>query len=440
MEMGMGMGMGMEMEMDESIIEEGHDEAILISRNGYKFDIALTTASTIIDTDTDTTTTTTNRHLKTPTPPPRHPIDAMLLSIMNKYNLDSLSISISSSSETPSFPVGTAVQFTSSHANANANANANDNANDGIEYNLMRILSSKNLLCERVQLEPLHSGKIKAVQLNHNNNHGGSSSSSKIVMLPNDAFSLCHSSALMEQIISSSPCRGFSGVYSKLQADLNEFDIVDRATWVNVTVERLALVEGGQGQGQGQGQAARTITRIEKGLRFGRLVSSATRNQQQVQVNLATLLGTGTGTGTGAGTNGQGDLIHQCPLMKSSNIIVRNGNETVKHDLKSAAMDMQQGMSFEQSHSSSKLGIQRNNERLNGMANEGMLQTRVYYRGGGGDGAGAGAGTCSDDDDDTSSIDVSLVDVYPHIVSPIYHTMRIMLVQGIGAGDGKILL
>jgi hypothetical protein len=411
---------------DQKDEESGYDEALVISRSGNIYNMALKSSTTII------TNTTNSNNSKKKTHPNNNPVDALFMAIVEKFDLDSLSISISSASTSSSslrrernFPVGTAVQFSF------ANSNSNSSSSTEFEHNLLRILSSKKLLCENVQLQNAKLTKAVTVLQPQPGGAGAGAGQSKIIMLPNDAFSLCHSSTLMDKIISSAPCRDFIGVYSQVQSNLNQIDIVDRAAWISVVRDHVRDRDRGHGQDN-------TRTIIEKGLGFGRIVN----HPDGVNVNLGRLLG---GEVDATGTMPM-PMQQHCPLTRSSKIITRDGygNESVEHDLKSSAMDMQRdllgsSLSLEGSHGREQgvgaenlFGIEKSVIRVDGMANEGTLQTRVYYKAGASAGAG---GTCLED-----STDVSVVDVYPHeFISPIYHTLRISLVEGLGAGERKFV-
>eukprot|EP00553_Chaetoceros_curvisetus_P009637 CAMPEP_0204633206 /NCGR_PEP_ID=MMETSP0717-20131115/26616_1 /ASSEMBLY_ACC=CAM_ASM_000666 /TAXON_ID=230516 /ORGANISM="Chaetoceros curvisetus" /LENGTH=76 /DNA_ID=CAMNT_0051651283 /DNA_START=104 /DNA_END=330 /DNA_ORIENTATION=- len=76
------------------------------------------------------------------------------------------------------------------------------------------------------------------------------------------------------------------------------------------------------------------------------------------------------------------------------------------------------------------MGIERYVVRLNGIANGGMLQTRVYfsYNLDESEPISKESFICGGDE----SVHVNIVDVFPNFISPIYHTMRILLVEGVG--------
>jgi hypothetical protein len=94
-------------------------------------------------------------------------------------------------------------------------------------------------------------------------------------------------------------------------------------------------------------------------------------------------------------------------------------------DLKVSALDMQEELVLESMQTDAKsFGIERSNERVNGMSNEGRLITRVYV----GDDI-----PCSSND----KVHVRLEDIYPSIINPTYHSLKISLASGPSAGNGK---
>jgi len=340
------------------------DESISVARTKDNvYDIVLNTMTTIGEIST-------NAKQRNSLMPLRQ-ADALVLDILDKFDLSSLSISISETSlgKEQNFPVGTAIQFKSSNGNE-------DNA---IEYELLRVLSYRNLLCENIEKEPFYSGKIRAVL---------KADGSKVIILPNDAYSLCHSRELIHQIISSSPCRKSAGVFQGLQPSLNGFDIVNKAAWVEVTKSENGV-------------------QIDKGLRFGRIVPDG-------KINAAQLLG------------GENDFLSYCPLAKESTLILQDSTGTKIRDLKINALNMQEELVLESMQTDAKsFGIERSNERVNGMSNEGRLITRVYV----GDDT-----PCSPNDE----VHVRLEDIFPSIINPTYHSLKISLATGPFAGNGKL--
>ena len=350
-----------------------------------------------------------------------------------------------------------------------------------MEHKLLRILSSRNLLCQHLQLQlqndffinhRINQAKTRAIQQSNANG-------SKIIMFPNEAYSLCHSATLTQKILASAPCRDFMGVYSQVQVleshKWNAVDILDRSTWVSVSVTNSISDDDDDNDEDEDVQKMTTTTLIDRGLRFGRIV-----NRKKGGVSLQRLLlGNGnkateeqrTGS-SGEENKGEGEeettttekepppQQQHCPLTKSSRIITRdaNGIEELVHDLKDSAMDMTQEIIVgvrsqgqgendydEEDHDKKGIsfGIEKSLLRVDGMANRGTLQTRTYYRGDGSDNA------CTDTDNKSDTGDtsmtclddrvlVSIVDTYPQVISPIYHTMRISLVDGLRTGDGKL--
>ena len=350
-----------------------------------------------------------------------------------------------------------------------------------MEHKLLRILSSRNLLCQHLQLQlqndffinhRINQAKTRAIQQSNANG-------SKIIMFPNEAYSLCHSATLTQKILASAPCRDFMGVYSQVQVleshKWNAVDILDRSTWVSVSVTNSISDDDDDNDEDEDVQKMTTTTLIDRGLRFGRIV-----NRKKGGVSLQRLLlGNGnkateeqrTGS-SGEENKGEGEeettttekepppQQQHCPLTKSSRIITRdaNGIEELVHDLKDSAMDMTQEIIVgvrsqgqgendydEEDHDKKGIsfGIEKSLLRVDGMANRGTLQTRTYYRGDGSDNACTDTDNKSDTGDTSMTclddrVSVSIVDTYPQVISPIYHTMRISLVDGLRTGDGKL--
>lgn len=358
-----------------------HDESISIVRND----------NDVYDVELITTTTIHNPHLDDPAKrrwaATLHPMDAFLLHVMEKYNLQSLLLSVSSSStnQRRGFPVGTAVQYHTKRDNNHYNEMGH-NGNLTMEYDLMRILSQKNMLCESVQLEPLYSnGKLRATPLGDG---------SKIIIIPNDAYSLCHLRSVFDQVFSSTPCRDTLGIYSQMQKNLNSIDILNKSSWIHVKV-----LENGQ-------------IHIQRGLRFGRIIM---KKKSDDPVSLEEILG------------GDGDFLHHCPLASSSTLTIRESSgNVVTHDFRNRPLDMRKGFEIK-NEQGNNLRIQRSNVRLNGIANKGKLITRVHV------------GSRQEENYlcDSDSVNVHVVEIYPSFISPIYHSLTLFLVQGPGAGEGK---
>jgi hypothetical protein len=358
-----------------------HDELISIVRND----------NDVYDVELMTTTTIDNPHLDDPAErrraTPLHPIDAFLLNVMDKYNLQSLLLSVSSSStnQRRGFPVGTAVQYHTKRDHYQYNEMEHDR-NLTMEYDLMRILSQKNMLCETAQLEPLYSnGKLRAAPLGDG---------SKIIIIPNDAYSLCHSKSVFDQVFSSAPCRDTLGIYSQMQKNLNSIDILNKSSWIHIKVLKNEQIH------------------IQRGLRFARIIMKKSDNDP---VSLEEILG------------GNGDFLHHCPLASSSTLTIRESSDNVvTHDFKNRLLDMRKGFEIK-NEQGNNLRIQRSNLRLNGIANKGKLITRVHV------------GRRQEENYlcDSDSVNVHVVEIYPSFISPIYHSLNLSLVQGPGAGEGK---
>jgi len=370
-----------------------HNESISIVRNDNVYDVELITVTSI---DNLPLGDLEKRHWMAPL----YPMDSFLIHVIKKFHLQSLTISVSSSStnQRRGFPMGTAVKF---HTRAENGTNGSshqhhhdmDQSDDlNMEYDLMRILSQKNMLCETAQLEPFHSNRqLRAVPL------GGDGS--KIIMIPNDAYSLCHSQAILDQVISAAPCRNTFGIYSQQilplqQNNLNKIDILNKSSWVEVKVMEHGKIE------------------IQRGLRFGRIITK----MNEMPVSLAEILG------------GNGGFLHHCPLADSSTLTIHEENiGIVTYDFMKAPLDMQKVLQIQnEKGNENNLHIQKSVMRMNGISNKGKLSTRVYI----GSIKDQGNSKCEAD-----SIDVHVMETYPSFISPIYHSLNLLLVQGPGAGE-----
>eukprot|EP00554_Chaetoceros_debilis_P002843 CAMPEP_0194092660 /NCGR_PEP_ID=MMETSP0149-20130528/47553_1 /TAXON_ID=122233 /ORGANISM="Chaetoceros debilis, Strain MM31A-1" /LENGTH=707 /DNA_ID=CAMNT_0038777685 /DNA_START=77 /DNA_END=2200 /DNA_ORIENTATION=+ len=414
------------------------------------------------------------------------PIDSILISIMDRYGLDSLTLSVSSSSSMQyeysgnhesgslSFPVGTAVQYSSSVPSKDDSRKIKKyrRMETQMEYELMQLLSSKNLFCENVQLEPLRNGHIRSIEMPTSTNgqcdgtmasqdnqtcsaniEHNYNSKKKIIMLPREAYSLCQTRALWDKIISSAPCRDRAGIFSYLQRDLNGMEILHKMSWVQVNRQLQ--------QGMDANESSIQVN-IDKGLAFTRWLEDAdddgsnsdSDSNEAEHVSLSALLA----GGEFYYDDGRVDTLKHCPLSDSSKVIVQDGNGGIvlEHDLTKSSLDVsakidfgsrrrplhksareiEMGMEGDDSNDNiqQSLGIERTVFRLNGISNRGMLQTRVYQSL-----ESSFAQKCGDDSDGDSDGDrgviVSLVDVFPKIIIPVYHSMRIFVVEGMGSGD-----
>jgi hypothetical protein len=370
-----------------------HDESMSLTRNSEVYDVELQTTTTITGLNLGDQAKGKSNVLL-------HPLDAFLVDVIQKYDLQTLIISVSSAStmQNRGFPVGTAMRFRSRNNDSSESPNSQLHRNEEMEqvkpkgdrkigYELMKLLTHKSIMCESVQLEPYYSnGKLKATHLGDG---------SKIIMLPNDAYALCHSKALHDQVIFAAPCRSTFGVYSQLQTNLNRMDILDKSSWME-----LKVLENGQIQ-------------IQRGLRLSRVILKRSDDH----VNLDEVLG-----------GSKGDWMYHCPLAKNSSFNVHEKHGILSHyDFKNQPLNMKRMFQVKDSEGNS-VRIQRSNVRLNGISNKGKLMTRVYV------GASKqGNSKC----ENGGHLKVNVVEIYPSFISPIYHSTKIFLVKGSGAGHGK---
>lgn len=328
--------------------------------------------------------------------------DSHLLSILSKYNMTSLLVSTASSSSQSShgLPVGTMIQYRNESLHNNNNNNydiiAPDHRHVGPsiqdQLSLLKLLSHHGLLCHNVPQESFRNGNIHALHDNHD---------TVVFMLPNDAYSLCHTKTLIEQIIDVAPCRDFYGIYSQYDANLNHEQVTDKALWVKV--EKLphdTTLKNGTEHDSGYEYS------IERAIAY-----SFWPLEKEETLSFASLLG------------GHGDFKMQaCPLSKTSVWMVKEGGNLLQEqEFTNSALDMYQDITIhlhrDDVSKDGNLKVERSIQRKNGISHKGKFVTKVYYDG--------SPTECSHD-----LIQITLVDVYPTIVSPLYHSFKIYLMEG----------
>jgi hypothetical protein len=316
--------------------------------------------------------------------------DSHLLSILSRYNTTSLLVSIASSSidNGHGLPVGTCIQYRNDSLKITPdNDNVGPSPQD--QLSLLKVLSHHGLLCHNVQQETFRNGNMNAL---HDNND------TVVMMLPNDAYSLCHTKTLMEQIVDVAPCRDFYGIYSQFDANLNHERVTDKAIWVKV--DKLSHDTSSTEKDGGYDFS------IERAIAY-----SFWPRESEEKVSLASLLG------------GRGDFKMQaCTLSKTSVWKVQQGTNLLQEqDFTNSSLDMHQEIPFntifQDVSKDGNLKVERSIQRKNGISNKGRFITKVYH-----DGSTTG---CSDD-----LISITLVDVYPTVVSPMFHSLKIYLVEG----------
>ena len=314
--------------------------------------------------------------------------DSHLLAILSRYNMTSLLVSIASSSmdNDHGLSVGTLIQYRNDSLKLTPD---NDNIGPSFQdqLSLLKVLSHHGLLCHNVQQEPFRNGNMHAL---HDNND------TVVMILPNDAYSLCHTKTLMEQIIDVAPCRDFYGIYSQFDANLNHEQVTDKAIWVKV--DKLSH-----------------DTRTDKDGGFDFSIERAIAysfwpHESEEKVSLASLLG------------GRGDLMQACPLSKTSVWKIQQGTNLLQEqEFTNSTLDMHQEIPFktivQDVSKDGNLKVERSIQRKNGISNKGRFITKVYHDG--------STTECSND-----SISITLVDVYPTVVSPMFHSLKVYLAEG----------
>ena len=347
--------------------------------------------------------------------------DSLLLSILERMKLESFSVSISDSSDdsmyqsdinilhsdskTPlTFPVGTAIRYKKEfNSTVGADVDVDENA-------LLRLLSSSGLLCQNVQLDD----KLRSI---HPTSTGWPSSSTqnvktpydntRIIIIPNDAFTLCHSRSLHKMIVSSSPCHDKAGVFSNFDFDtLNQGNVFHKATWMSVQKE------------QNSKNNENGFVRIDWGIRF---------QKRLLRKNHASLSDVMMDESLSSSSLEDANLQH-CPLTTSSTIYIRDSNAYRKHDLKMSKMSMNNKLisfddmdNYRNNELGMKMGVERHILRPSGIAHYGTFQSRFYFR-------------CENDNDNVcqsqneEGVSVSVLEHYPSIVRPVFHSFKAFLV------------
>jgi hypothetical protein len=386
------------------------------------------------------------------------PQNALLISILDELQLDSFTISTSDSSDSSislpravdveidttnnsnvwsssplTFPVGTAIQYTemSSAASVNYGSGGVNHESGDFEKTLLRVLSKDGLLCNNVpldeKLQTIYPTSIKNSSSLGNKNSKSTSSSihstntnTNTIMISNDAYTLCHIESLYRMIIASSPCRDQVGVFSKFDFHtMNDGHVFQKASWMSV--KRIM-------------KDKHHAIEIDWGLRYQkrimRLLPLEMQKQKQKQTNQVSLSDILLQTNNN-NNNAVSDLLQSCPLSTSSAIIVsrQHGHDNQTYDLKSKDMDMRTNIvSLDDSMSNfGTIGTQRSVKRPSGVAHFGAFHSKYYFD---------CDKVCQTNYDTTTTllsaaegIDVSILEYYPNVVKPVFHTFKAYLMS-----------
>jgi len=368
------------------------------------------------------------------------PMDSLLLSILDKFGLDSLSLSISDSSDQSvshtslhemkaldsekdfresapwNFPVGTALQFTPSLSN-------------GIDYdidteNLLRVLMTEGVLCENAPVHGLTGSKNNLYTnfYQHASKKNPDDTMGRVIILPNHAYALCHTSTMYKAIALSHPCSSHLGIFSNFQFEhlISEQEIISKkAIWIDI---RRSSSSGGGDE----------VVTIQRGLRYTQNFNVQTTASS---VSLEQIMGK-------KDNKEVGDFVlEHCPIMMSSKIITlsssKDGIAKDIYDFKDKPLDMRLGIiqfpdiiNHGQTHSqleqeTNMFGIERTILRPKGLSNSGTFLTRVYYKGNHINNFDEG-GFCQSDPSE-NSLNVTIIDMYPKVAKPILHSLKLVL-------------
>ncbi len=340
--------------------------------------------------------------------------DSFLISILEKLQLNSFSVSISDSSDSYmslsdlykrnslpiftkplTFPVGTTVQY-----NPSLNIATSNNITTIDEKALLRLLSNSGFLCQNVQLND-------QLRSNHPTSTGGpiSTDNTRIIMIPNDAYTLCHTKILHKIIASSSPCQDKFGVFSKFQFQTwNHANVFHKAAWMNVYKDNnLGIIE------------------IEWGIRFQkRLLHKNDASLVDILMDRSSL--------PLHESNLEGVYLEHCPLTKSSTVF--NGISNRKYNLKLNPIAMNEELLNLDVIDDDKaiIGIDRHVLRPSGIAHFGTFQSRYYFH---------CNSRCESNDRSEVGVDISILEHYPNIVKPIFHKAKAFIIGEEKDGSSK---
>jgi len=452
-----------------------------------------------------------------------NPIDTMILSVLDDFDLDTLSISITDSSDghvsqasldsykralfhdendnedtdrdnsrfndddamSWNFPVGTAIQYTPSSLSSSSSSSQERQKVD--TSRLLRTLSNRGLLCHSVPVDALTQTQSTATTRPsqstnfhdhpHPHTHHITDTNSTLVVLPNHAYTLCHTSTLYTTITSAHPCTDAIGILSHLQFDrllsnnhdgsvgndgfngdnLDKDVVSKKATWIHLTRTQNTSSDNHAANGANGGAVT-----IRRGLRYTQTLDpySTTTNDS---IHLQRIIGYGTRHREGASSH-----LNACPSMESSKLILLNNahasNTAVTkevYDLRSESIDMTSphiirfpSKDIESNTSTRRqtrrqedvaFGIERTIMRSRGVTNSGTFRTRVFYNGedchlntdtdtdtdGGVNYEGKGycqiAAHDGSNNTEGGGIEVTIVDLYPRIVKPTLHSLKVVL-------------
>jgi len=370
-------------------------------------------------------------------------MDRFLLSILEEFQLDSLSISMSDSSDQTfsidsedsddstahlhsfNFPVGTAVRYQPrliSHSTTNTNKEDYEYISVN-EFGLLRALTTNGLLCSNVPVqgiteyienqytpyhEPSHTSKNNYTTSQSNKIDNGA----KMIILSEYAYTLCHTNTAYTSMTQAHPCRDKEGILSRFSHErLNDISMKHKTMWLQVQRVHPTTDEVISGK-----EEFGNLVSIRRGLRYTKSLEfiATEGNENNNSVTLRMLLGAEDKDEEGVEEDYYASNLYPCPLMDSSQVITRIHSSsstqpiTTKHDLYSESLGMDMVLytfgsenwksmlmkthgfdSVVSSHqdktnereSAKVLGIERTVDRSRGVSNTGTFQTRLYHQG-----------------------------------------------------------
>lgn len=355
-------------------------------------------------------------------------VQVQLQSILDTFHLESFTLSISQSSDnsvtlgdielnnvdanrnsrinninpfTKSFPVGTSIRYNTNSGHGETHDETHDHhdhdrtSSTSIdENNLIHSLSRSGLLCQNVQM----SDVLKSIPLKEGHSHINSS----IIIIPNDAYSLCHTKTLHEMIVSASPCRDKYGIYSKLELEsLNSLNVYKKAIWLKV----------------GREDKRNKMISIQWGIRYHKRLFTRNISLMDIMSNDSSL--------SGNYYEYENNRLQSCPMTKSSTLTTQNSKSKWdiinlhEHQIamNSEILNINRESDEGKYQVDSTMGIERQILRRNGVTHYGTFQSRIFH-------SDIPISTC-----ENGMTNVDVMEYYPKVVKPLFHTLKVFMVQ-----------
>lgn len=389
------------------------------------------------------------------------PTNEALISVMKDFQLASLSISISDSSDQnisqsqirerniqmslessyksysfESFPVGSTLTYKTIDPMHSIN-----------QVDLMRRLSQKHLLGKMFPIQEQLDVELAVEKSEPVSDFQGR----RRIFIPQYAYTLCHTQDLLNILAMGSPCRNQAGIWNKFPVDLlNEDSIQKKTAWMYIERD------------------FETGLSITQGVRFLKFL-----DWSKEKFSLADILSYEDYDEDSEEEeeyeedeedwedksehyekeSAEKVFLEACPLMDSSKIVITRNDpiaefQGVFNEIDGDTFDFQSGLlemtndiiAFAQQEfasTPSKLGLQRTVSRTKGPSNEGTFLTRIYSDGSFDVESDRGM---SCDQRSQSGVNVTIYNDFPAIMKPILHSLRVFSVQGKGAGEENFAL